>query len=156
MIQTHTISLEKSKFLKILLLRYLKTRWPLYGSVFLLAIFISQKSTPDSMDKFFLILCLLYPLMIVFQYWRWVNAKDNQIFLVDRSYDIDGDKITGRTDANNFSIVEKSNFIKTDTLLNTYLLYVSKSQFFYFPFDSFKTEEDRLWFEGNYVKRVKK
>ncbi len=153
MVITNSVKIEKSKFFKILLVRYLKTRWPLYGSVILIATLVSQKESFDGGDEFFLILFLLYPILIVIQYWRWVNSSENKIFLTERKYEIDENKITGITDENNYSIIEKEHFIKSDIVLNTYLLYISKTQFLYFPFDAFKSIEDQKWFENNYFKQ---
>lgn len=151
MIKTKTVRLSKNKFLGIILLRYLKRRWYLILAVLLLGLFISQKEHPEKIDIFFISICFLYPLLIIIQFWTWVNSKQNKIFLTDRMYEIDEDKITGRTNSISFSTVEKKHFIKNDLILKTYLLYISKGQFFYIPLDSFESEQDRIWFEQNYI-----
>lgn len=151
MIKTKTVRISKNKLLAIILLRYLKRRWYLILTVLLLGLVISQKENPEQIDLFFISICFLYPLLIIIQFWIWVNSKQNKIFFTDRMYEIDEDKISGRTDSISFSTVEKKHFIKNDLILKTYLLYLSKGQFFYIPLDSFESEQDRIWFEQNYI-----
>ena len=104
------------------------------------------------MDQVFPAIFFSYPILIVIQYWQWVNLAENKAFLTERTYEITDGQVTGNTDDNNYSTIEQTNFIKSDTILNTYVLYVTKNQFFFFPFDSFNSEEDRSWFEEIYSK----
>ena len=156
MIQTNPASLSKKQFFQILLVRYVKNRWWLIALMLIFFISIASKEHLERMDLAFLAMFAFYPILIVIQNRQWVNSKENKIFLIERIYEIEEDRITGKTNENNFSTTEKSNIIKSDTILNTYLIYISKSQFFYFPFDSFQSDEDRIWFEDNYVNGITK
>ena len=151
MIRTNPTRLSKQQFLKLLLIRYAKKRWWLLGIMLVFFALIASRHALERIDYIFLVMFASYPILIVIQYWRWVNSSENKAFLMQRTYEISEDQITGKIDDNNFSTIEKANFIKSDTILNTYLLYVSKGQFFFFPFDSFQSKEDQIWFEDNYI-----
>ena len=156
MIQTKPTSLSKKQFFQLLIVRYVKNKWWLLALMLIFFALIASREVLDRTDFVFLMMFASYPLLIVIQFWLWVNSKENKIFLIERTYEIEEGMIIGKIDKNNFSTTEKSNIIKSDTILNTYLLYLSKNQFFYFPFDSFQSEEDRIWFENNYINGLTK
>ncbi|GEC71762.1 hypothetical protein FFL01_13010 [Flavobacterium flevense] len=97
----------------------------------------------------------IYPLLIIFQYWRFANSGDNKIFLLERNYEIDDEKIIGNLSDGTSSTIMNNHLIKTIQLKNAYLLYISKLQFIYIPKDSFITEQDKDWFEKEIVKNIK-
>lgn len=156
MIHTKPTSLSKKQFFQLLIVRYVKNKWWLLALMLIFFGLIASREVLERTDFVFLVMFASYPLLIVIQFWLWVNSKENKIFLIERTYEIEEGMIIGKIDENNFSTTEKSNIIKSDTILNTYLLYLSKNQFFYFPFDSFQSEEDRIWFENNYVNGITK
>ncbi|WP_109830536.1 hypothetical protein [Reichenbachiella versicolor] len=153
MIQTNPITLSKEQFFKLLLVRYIKQKWWLLTIMLIFVVSIASQDVLERTDFIFLAMFISYPLLIVFQLWRWVNSDENKAFLTERIYCVNDSLITGKTDENNFSTVEKNNLIKSEIILGTYLLYITKNQFFYLPFSSFQSEEDRIWFENNYISR---
>ena len=151
MITTKPIAISKNKLLAITLLRYVKKRWWMIIALLFFGIYLSLKENPEKFDTFFMFFCLLYPLLIVIQYWFWVNSAQNKVFLSERIYEIHENKITARVDADTFSTVDKQHIISHDSLLGSYLLYLSKSQFFYIPADAFVSESDLNWFKEHYI-----
>ncbi|REE05805.1 hypothetical protein [Marinoscillum furvescens] len=151
-IKTNQFSLSKNKLLQLLLMRYAKRRWGLLLTIFILGIYISTKEYHDKIDYYFLILFGLYPFLIVFQYMRWVNSKDNSLFLLPRLYEINETKITGYIDGGNESTINRNLITKSYSLRSAYFLHISKEQFLYFPFECFQSETDRKWFVDTYIK----
>ena len=110
--------------------------------------------TRDSLGNFLMILFTIYPFIVVFQYWRYANSKDNKIYLLERHYEIYEDKIIGVLSDGTDSTIMIDKFIKVIRLKNTYLLYMSKIQFIYIPKNCFKSEQDKDWFEKEVISKI--
>ena len=140
----------------ILILRYLKKRWWLIAWMWVLAIAFMISGNNDSFDVFIIVFAIIYPILLMIQYWRYATSKDNKLMLLERYYEIDGEKIKGIIDQDTISLIKTEHFIRVDLIRNTYLLYIAKNQFIYIPIDSFETDADREWFESEIIKRLKK
>ena len=140
----------------ILILRYLKKRWWLIAWMWVLAIAFMISGNNDSFDVFIIVFAIIYPILLIIQYWRYATSKDNKLMLLERYYEIDGEKIKGIIDQDTISLIKTEHFIRVDLIRNTYLLYIAKNQFIYIPIDSFETDADREWFESEIIKRLKK
>ena len=156
MIQTKNVKLTPKELFEILILRYAKQRWWLYAWIWILAIIIGLQETYDYFAYFFMVFAIVYPILVVIQFWRYVKSKDNRILFLERHYEIDSEKINGIIDQDTYSPIKLEHFIKVVMIRKTYLLYVAKSQFIYIPIDSFKSESDRVWFENEIIKKIKK
>ena len=97
----------------------------------------------------------IYPVIIVFQYWRFSNSKANKVFFLERNYEIYDDKIVGNLSDGTSNEILITHFIKVIRLKKCFLLYLSKNQFLYFPQDSFKSRSDKNWFEQKIVSQIK-
>lgn len=107
-------------------------------------------------QMFFPLFAIIYPALIVIQFWKYVTSKDNKLLLLERFYEIDNEKINGIIDRETYSPIKLDHFIKADLVRNTYLLFVSKNQFIFIPVDAFESHQDREWFEKEILPGLKK
>jgi hypothetical protein len=156
MIKTKTVKQTPKALFEILILRYIKHRWWLLAWIWVLTIVILLQARYDNFSYFIMIFSVVYPVMIILQLWRYVKSKENRILFLERYYEIDNERINGIIDQDTYSPIKLEHFIKVDLIRRTYLLYVSKNQFIYIPIESFKTEEDRNWFENEILTKIKK
>lgn len=156
MITTKKVKMTPNNLFKILIIRYLKKRWWLIAWMLILAAFLGFNGIQDSFEVFLIVFVLVYPVILVIQFWRYVVSKDNKILLLERYYEIDNEKINGIIDQDTYSPIKLEHFIKVDLIRKTYLLYIAKNQFIYIPMDSFQNDSDRKWFENEIVNRIKK
>ena len=155
MINTKNIKLTNKTLFTTLLTVYLKKRWWLITLILIISLLISLKENKDNNDYFIMFFSFIYPLLITLQYWRFANSGDNKIFLLERNYEIDDEKIIGNLNDGTSSTIMNNHLIKTIQLKNAYLLYISKLQFIYIPKNGFQTEQDKNWFEKKIIKNVK-
>jgi hypothetical protein len=156
MIKTKKVKLTPKDLFLILTLRYIKKRWWLFAWIWIIAIILASDGMNDSFDMFFIAVAIIYPIWLAIQFWRYVTSKDNRLFLLERYYEIDNEKINGIIDQDTYSPIKLDHFIKVDLIRRTYLLYMAKAQFIYIPIDSFESDSDREWFENEIVKKIKK
>ena len=156
MIKTKKVHLTAKELFSILIIRYLKKRWWLFAWIWLPAAFFLFDGIYESIDIFSIAFAVIYPFIIVIQFWVHVTSKDNKVLLLERYYEIDSDKINGIIDQDTCSLIKIEHFIKVELVRKTYLLYISKNQFVYIPVNAFKTDLDKEWFEREIVKRIKK
>ena len=156
MITTKKVKLTPKELFSILILRYIKKRWWLFIWIWVLALILGLDGINDSFDIFFIVFAIVYPILLLIQFWRYVTSKDNKILLLERYYEIDNEKINGIIDQDTYSPIKLEHFIKVDLIRKTYLLYIAKNQFVYIPIDSFESDSDRQWFENEIIKKIKK
>ncbi|MCB0402144.1 MAG: YcxB family protein [Flavobacteriales bacterium] len=157
MISTNPITLNSKEFFQILITVYFRKRWWFLSLLLLLAVFYLFTSINlGSFRYFFITFSVVYPLLIIYQYWAFANSSKNKIFFLEKHYDIDTETLTGHVADGTQSTIKISHFVNVVTLKHCYLLYLSKSQFTYIPFASFKTPEDRIWFEEEVVGQLKR
>ena len=154
MIKTKRVKLTPKDLFLILILRYIKKRWWLLVLLWISAIILGLLETANSLV--FIVLAIIYPFVLMIQFWAYVKSKDNKSFFFERHYEIDNEKINGVIDQNTFSIRNLEHFIKVEFIQKTYLLFFSKNQFMYIPADSFESDADREWFDNEKVKKIKK
>ncbi len=155
MINTKNIKLTTKTLFTTLLTVYLKKRWWLILFILIVSFLISLTENKDNDDYFIIIFGFIYPLIILLQYWQFANSKDNKIFLLEKNYEIDNEKIIGNLNDGTSSTIMNNHFIKAIQLKKSYLLYISKTQFIYIPKNAFQTEQDKNWFEKEIVGNIK-
>lgn len=156
MITTKKVKLTPKELFSILILGYIKKRWWLFVWIWVLAIILALKEQHDYFGKFFIAFAIIYPILLIIQFWRYVVSKDNKLLLLERYYEIDTEKINGILDKDTYSPIKIEHFIKADLIRKIYLLYIAKNQFIYIPIDSFENDSDREWFENEIIKKIKK
>ncbi len=156
MITTNNIKLTSKKIFEILMMTYLKRRWWLFAWIWGLAIIILLKDNKESLDVFLIIFTIVFPFVLVIQYWRFAYSNQNKLFLLGRYYEIENDIITGIMEDGTSQPIKTEHFIKVITSSKYYLMYIAKSQFIYVPFESFKNSSDKDWFENEIIKKIKK
>jgi hypothetical protein len=152
MITTKKIKLTRKEFFLILIQRHVKKQWWLFAGIWILAIIFLQN---EVYAKFFIAFAIIIPIITIIEFWRHVVSKKNQFFLLERYYEIDGEKINTIIDRDSYSPIKLEHFIKVDLIRNTYLLFVSKNMFAYIPINSFKSDLDKQWFENEIIKKIK-
>ncbi len=88
------------------------------------------------------------------QLWKNVSSAKNKMWRIERYYEIFDDKINVIMDEDASSSIKINHFIKVVVIRQTYLLFISKNQYIYIPFSLFKSNEDREWFESEFVKNI--
>ena len=156
MITTKKIKLTSKEYFRILITRYVKRRWWLFAWILGLAIIMWLMGDFGEFEYFFTGMAVVYPILLVWQLWRYANSKDNKLFLLERYYEIEKEKINGIIDDDTSSPIKIEHFIKFDFIRNTYLLFIAKNQFIYIPVDSFQSENDLNWFTKEILTQIKK
>lgn len=152
-ITTNTIQLTKKLYFNTLLKLYLKKRWWLFV---LIAIMLALQFLPGiKSDPFMIVLFIALPLMVLFQLWRFANARENRNFFKTHYHIITKSSFSTYMEDGSQSTVQLTAFVKVDKVNTTYLLYLSKSQFVFIPETAFKSESDRIWFHRNIYNSLK-
>lgn len=86
----------------------------------------------------------------------FANSKDNKLFLLERYFEIDEDRFVGFLIDGTDSTIKIERIIRKIELKDIYLLYVAKNQFIFITKDSFKSDNDRIWFEQKILSNIKK
>lgn len=155
MITTKKFQLTKKEYFSFIIRILLKKRWWIYTFMLFLSVAVLFKDNKDSSDIFIIIFGFIYPLITLFQYWRFANSKENKIFFNERQHEIFTDKIISQFEEISESTIAVNNFIKVFELKDLYLLYISKGQSLYFPKHAFKTKEDENWFRNEVFLKIK-
>ena len=155
MIKTKRFQYTPKEFFNILMVRYIKRRWWLFAWIWILALILILIGNQDFLTFYLIGFAIVYPVLVMFQCWRYVNSKANQLLLSERHYELDTDKINGILDEDTRSAIKLEHFIKVEFIRNTYLLFIAKNQFVYIPADAFESEEDIKWFEAEIVNKIK-
>ncbi len=156
MITTKRVKLTAKEYFIILLTRYIKSKWWLIAWIWSLAIIMWLMGDYGEFKYFFTGMALAYPILLVWQFWRYANSKDNKLFLIERYYEIEKGKINGVIDDDTSSPINMEHFIKVDFINNAYLLFLAKDQFIYIPIDAFQSENDLNWFKNEILTQIKK
>lgn len=155
MVVTNKFDLTKKEYFRVLLSMLIKRNWWKFLFLWLLALLISFKNDKDSLDLFFIIFLFSYPLLMIFEYWRFANSKDNRKIFGERYYEISTDEINAFLFDGSKSTIKFNHFVKTFELKDYFFIYISKSQSLYFPKRIFKSKDDLEWFKENIFNKVK-
>ena len=155
MIKTKKFQLTKKEYFFFITRILLKRRWWLYAFILFLSVTILFKDNKDSFDIFMIVFGFIYPLITLFQYWRFANSKENKNFFREMQHEVFPDKIISNVEEISESTINVQNFIKVFELKDLYLLYISKGQYFYFPKRIFETPEDENWFRNEVFLKIK-
>lgn len=156
MIETLENKLDPKQYFKLLILIFIKKQWWVLTVLWLCctyALFINEK---DSFDLFIIFFSILYPVFLLIYFWNYAHSKDNRIFFLSRTYQIDSVKLIGKLNDGSESVINKNHIIKVLELKNFFLLYISQKQFINIQKNSFKSESDKKWFESEFLKNISK
>ena len=154
MIETKQFQLNPDQVQDLFLIRHLKKRWCLLVLILLLAVIMIILPGWDDFETFFLVMAVLYPMYLVWYYWRYAHSKDNKIFYIKRHFKIQEDGIEAFFDDGTVHPIKLEYFIKAEQIKNNYLLFISKSSFVIFPKEVFESEEDLKWFEDHILMKI--
>ncbi|MGL2963673.1 YcxB family protein [Flavobacterium sp. RSB2_4_14] len=155
MIKTNKIQLTTNTLFSTLLRVYFKKRWWLILWMMIFGILVSTSSKRGFNEIFIMVVSFAYPFLIVLQYWRFAKSKDNKIFLLEKEYEIQDNKIIATLSDGTTNTIMTEHFVKVIKLKTAYLLYLSKTQFIYIPKDAFKSEAEKSWFEQEIINKIK-
>jgi hypothetical protein len=77
MITTKKVKITTKEFFLILIIRYLKKQWWLFAGIWFLAIIFAFDGIKDPVQMFFLVFAIIYPALVLIQFWKYVKSKDN-------------------------------------------------------------------------------
>lgn len=156
MITTREITLDPKTFFRLLLgLNFrLKTRI-LYGIAAVLAIAWIIMYPYQKQIWLLLAAVCLFPLVTVFLTWRTAHNKMNRSFTVPRSYTIGDAQITAHLPDGQEELFDIAHIHRVNRTRHYYLLFTTPIEFIYLPYDAFRSEADREWFEQNIIRRAK-
>ena len=124
--------------------------------IWVMIVFLLVRENNDSFGYFIVVALILIQVAMVYQYWSYANSSSNSPFLQERHYEIDEEKIVGTTGDGNSSTFEIKDFVKTLRTKKYYLLYTSKAEYIYIPYDCFKSAENKEQFEREVISKIKK
>ena len=156
MIQTEKFEIRKKEYLSIVYRVVLKKKWWLFAIAWFAGLLILLDPEKDFFKILIMILFFAYPLIVLFEFWRFANSKQNKLFFVERRYEFFNDKMVSYVGENSESTIALENFVKTFELNDVYLLYISKNSSVYFPKRIFRSIEDENWFRENIFMPVKR
>ena len=154
MIKTKEFQLTPDLLQNILLIRYFKKRWWLLAWVWVLAILMLFIPGWDNFKTFFIVFAAIYPMLLVYRFWRFSHSKENKIFFVRRVLKITNDLIEDSLEDGTVYPMKIDNFIRHEKIKDNYLLFIAKSIFLVLPMSAFETEEDIKWFENNFLQNI--
>lgn len=155
MIKTKKFQLTKKEYFSFIIRILLKRRWWLYAFIICLSVAILFKDKKDSSDIFIIVFGFIYPLITLFQYYKFAYSKENKIIYKERQFDIFSDRIISHMGEISEGTIDNQNFIKVFELKDLYLLYISKGKCFYFPKRVFESQEDENWFRTEVFLKIK-
>jgi hypothetical protein len=154
MVITEKFDLTKKEYLSVILKMLVKRNWWKFLICWIIAIFISFDEEKSGLILFCSFFLYSYPLIMMFEYWRFSNSKDNRKLFGERYYEISIEQINAYLANGSNSSIKFEQFVKTFELKDYYFLYVSKSQSLYFPKRIFKSTEDLDWFKKNIYDKI--
>lgn len=131
-------------------------KWWLIVSMWALTIVMWFIGDYGAFEYYFTSMAISYPFLLVWKFWRYANSKDNKLFLLERHYEMDKNKITAIIDDDINTTMKMEYFIRAYLIKNNYFLYLSKNQFIYIPIDSFQNKSDLDWFKNEILPQIKK
>jgi hypothetical protein len=156
MITTSAFAPSKTDLFKVLIARYFKKKWWFFALIILggsYSAFVSNKEDPSA-SIFILAFAIVFPLAICLSFWRYLSSKDNKALYLSRHYSMDFDNINVVLEDGSTSSVKIGNFNKWERIAKSYLIYITKSQYYIIPMSSFKSSEDMKWFEVNILGKI--
>ncbi|SHM69149.1 YcxB-like protein [Flavobacterium chilense] len=155
MIKTKKFQLTKKEYFSFILRILLKKQWLSFAFMLTLSVAILFSNNKNYLNSSVMVFGFLFPLYMIFIYWRFANSKENKIFFTERQYEIFTDRIISNMGEISEGTVAIKSFIKVLELKDLYLLYISKAQCLYFPKRIFETQEDENWFRNEVFLKIK-
>ena len=155
MIITEKIKLTTKELFNILIANYLKKRWWLLLWIWVMIVILLLRERHDNFGYFIVAALIALQLIILFQYWGYAKSKDNKQLLQERYYEIDSDRINGITADGKATSLEVIDFISVAKTSKYYMLYTTKTDYIYISANSFKSAEDKEWFEEEIISKIK-
>ena len=110
----------------------------------------------DHFAYFIIAALVLLQGILIYQYWGFANSKENRLSLQDKYFEIDSDRLVVNSADGISASIETGIFKSVLKTSKYYLLYTSKTEFIYLTVNSFKSVEDREWFEHEIIAKIKK
>lgn len=156
MVNTREVILDPKTFFRVLLrLNFrLKTRI-LYSAAALLA--VTWLILYPAQKQFWLLLAAvaIFPLIGIFLTWRTAHSTMNRNATAPRSYTIGEAQITAHLPGGQQETFDLAHIHRVNRAARYYLLFTTPVEFIYLPYEAFRSEADREWFERNIVSRAK-
>lgn len=147
MIKTKPVKLTPKQYFKIIMSNYLRRRLWLYIIVWLLTILLIFIKF-DTFTIVMIVFSIVYPVALVIMYRRFAYSKENKIAFIERYYELDDKKMTAFLEDGTINPYKLEYITRIQKNKAYWLLYISKTQFIYFPINCFNSEEDFKYFQN--------
>ena len=156
MIKTKSFKIEPSQLQNLLIISYLKKRWWFFVFIALMVGLTYILEGLEDMRIFWLVFAAIFPMLIVWQFWRYAHSKENKIFYLERQLVVDGDTIEAKLEDGTVHPVLSSHIIHYEDLKSWYKLNVSKSTYILIPKEAFESSEDETEFKSGFLSQLSK
>ena len=147
MISTGKFQVTKRDFFNIRLTVYLRRAWWALLILIAVVVLIALHKERDDSESFVMNLFILILFARPIKLWKFAHPKSNNIFLLKRHVVIFDDKIMEELEDGTSFTIKTDHFIKAFQTRKFHLLFYTKEQFISIPKDSFRSEQDKAWFE---------
>lgn len=143
-IKTKKFSLTPAQYYGILLCEYFRRRWLAFVIIFLLGFFEISKGV-EQVFAFFIIFSILYTLyvLVLCGFYSLHILKGNKMVFQQKYYEIDHQFISCHWGDGSLNKIHFENIAHVVKSQNYYIFHISLKEFFYLPFNSFSSKEER-------------
>jgi hypothetical protein len=152
MIETKAFSISPTEYFKIVLTKRFKKSWLVYLIMIASAIFGLFLPEKDKVLILLIVVGFGYPVFIIVYLYFWVRSSENNQIYQERKFTFFDDKLMVETQNGAKTEFPYSEIVSVREKNNIFLIYITKSQFFYVPKNAFKSDLD---FEG-FIQKIKK
>lgn len=151
MIVTEKIKITSKELFQIYITSYFKKRWWMFAWIWVMIVILLFRESTASFDYFIIAALIAIQFIIAYQYWGYAKSTDIQ----EKHYEIDLDKVVVIAENGTTTTIENRLFMSVLKVRDNYLLYTTKVEFIVLTISSFKSLEDRTWFENNVIAKIK-
>lgn len=154
-IKTIHFSPSRKDMFKVMVMSFFKKNWILKLMMIIMIGMIWISSVEQTMKLGLSFFVILYYGYLIFYYWIYTGSKSNRAFYIEREMILSDDGITVNASDGSQGNTNWDNVIKVTEVADVFLLYISKSIFYYLPKSAFKSENELNEFENFLEKGLK-
>jgi len=139
-IKTRDQQVTPKELFKLAVFWQMRATWLLFAVLFLFGVFLRE--------PFLMFFCVVFPLLILWGFYRSLNGKANRFFYMPRHYEMDDQYFCTFLQDGGFGKVGWDHFYRCVRYGKSYLLFLSETQFHLMPYSIFFSEADREAFEA--------
>lgn len=133
---------------KVMVLSFLKKNWGMKFLMLLMILVIWFSQIQYELKIGMTFFALIYYGYIIIYYWIYTGSKSNKSFYISRTMTLTDESIIVDASDGSTGSTKWGNVVKVSEYNNVFLIYISKTIFYYLPKSAFKSETDLKEFEG--------